>query len=493
LALTGLFIAITAGSVVATLSPTLLYRWQHGTNREAVQRSWVEGDIYGLKITQLLLPITEHRVDRLAKQKARYNSCAPLTNENDHAALGIVGGIGFLWLLGRQLLRGPLHGRPAIDDGLALCNISGVLLATIGGFGSLTGMVLATYIRGYNRICVFIGFFALFSLALLFDRATRRWGTSWRARTGWLCTLGLLLIVGVLDQTCRAMIPQYTQLAQDYRADETFIRQIEAAVPPGSMIFQLPYVDYVEHPPIHQMFSYDMLRPYLHSRDLRWSYGAMKGRGCAYWQKNVAVNPTDQMLRDLGVAGFAGIYIDRAALTDHGDHLERGLRSLLSVQPLVSENGRFAFFDLAEHNRKLRDQYTDDEWEALKQAALHPLWIEWPNGFKGLEQAPGGDSWRWCSDQGEMRVHNPSEGPRQMKVRMTLAGSSSSHMHITGDLVSEHLGIESSGTTWERIVCVPAGDHILRFQCDRPPADRPSQPHNLVFRVINFSCREVNP
>jgi phosphoglycerol transferase len=166
------------------------------------------------------------------------------------------------------------------------------------------------------------------------------------------------------------MIPQYTQLAQDYRADETFIRQIEAAVPPGSMIFQLPYVDYVEHPPIHQMFSYDMLRPYLHSRDLRWSYGAMKGRGCAYWQKNVAGNPTDQMLRDLGVAGFAGIYIDRAALTDHGDHLERGLLSLLSVQPLVSENGRFAFFDLAEHIRKLRDQYTDDEWEALKQAAL---------------------------------------------------------------------------------------------------------------------------
>lgn len=347
LAYAAVLVAVTGISVVLTLAPTFAYRWRHGTNRQAVLRSRIEGELYGLKVTQMLLPISGHRLPWLAHKKAVYNRSAPLVNENDHAALGLVGACGFLWLVGSFLFRRRAPQSATVEDGLGLCNLSAVLLATIGGFGSLGGVVLALWIRAYNRICVFIGFLALFAVALLLDRAMKRWAVGRRARAAGVITAGLLLALGLLDQTTPTMAPKHKELAQEFHADEAFVRRIEAALPPGAMVFQYPYVEYVEHPPLAQMVPYDMLRPYLHSRTLRWSYGAMRGRECAAWQKAVSGLPAAEMVRHVVQAGFGGLYVDRAALADRGARLEAELTGLLKIQPLVSDNARFVVFDLS--------------------------------------------------------------------------------------------------------------------------------------------------
>ena len=42
------------------------------------------------------------------------------------------------------------------------------------------------------------------------------------------------------------------------------------------MVYQVPYMAYPEEPAIVNMVDYDPFVGYLHSHDLRWSYGAMR-------------------------------------------------------------------------------------------------------------------------------------------------------------------------------------------------------------------------
>src|SRR5262249_30669510 len=128
--------------------------------------------------------------------------------------------------------------------------------------------------------------------------------------------------------------------------DRAYIRAIEATLPEGAAVFQLPYMIFPESQPIVNMWDYEHLRGYLHSRHLRWSYPAMKGRPQVEWLQRVSVQPVPEMVRSLATAGFQGIYIDRAAYLDGAAALEAELRAVLKVQPLVSPDRRLCFFPL---------------------------------------------------------------------------------------------------------------------------------------------------
>ena len=142
------------------------------------------------------------------------------------------------------------------------------------------------------------------------------------------------------------------ELEIQYWQDGYFIRQIEGSVPSHSMIYQLPYVPFPETPPAHEMKDYDEMRGYLHSGSLRWSYGAMKGRGTDRWLSAIGAQPVDQMLHSVATAGFAGIYIDRYGYADHAAAIESQLKKLLDEEPLVSETGRLSFFLLRPDQRR---------------------------------------------------------------------------------------------------------------------------------------------
>jgi phosphoglycerol transferase len=95
------FFVVLAGTVVINTTPTLWYISQHGKNPLATRRVSAEAEMYGLKIIQLLLPVSGHRIARLAALREWYDHSAPLVNENQYATLGIIGSAGFLFLLGR--------------------------------------------------------------------------------------------------------------------------------------------------------------------------------------------------------------------------------------------------------------------------------------------------------------------------------------------------------------------------------------------------------
>ena len=95
---------------------------------------------------------------------------------------------------------------------------------------------------------------------------------------------------------------------------------------------------------MNRMVDYDELRGYLHSDDLRWSYGAVKGRSDP--SAALAAEPVPALVRDVAAAGFAGIYVDRFGYADQAAKLESELAAATGATPIISENGRLSFFEL---------------------------------------------------------------------------------------------------------------------------------------------------
>jgi phosphoglycerol transferase len=136
-----------------------------------------------------------------------------------------------------------------------------------------------------------------------------------------------------------------SSIASEYNSDRSFVQAIEKVLPPDAMVFQLPHVPFPEHPPANKMLDYDLFRGYLHSKSLKWSYGAVKGRN-SNWHTIVVSQPLERVLNRLVINGFQGLYIDRYGYSDNGQQIQQELESKLGETPIVSPDERLLFFDL---------------------------------------------------------------------------------------------------------------------------------------------------
>jgi phosphoglycerol transferase len=333
---------VVSGTMVLNHLPTIIYQRTHGAASMG-NRSVGDAEVMGLKITQLLLPIGGHRCEKFAALKARYN-LGPLVNENDTTSLGIVGSIGFLFLIGALFSRREL---PALIERLSWLNIAAFLLATIGGFGVLFALFISTQVRAYNRIFPFIAFFSLIVVAWLLDSLFRRIQTP-QLRLAYYAGLAVILVVGVLDQTTTTFffVPEYEKTKAEYVSEAEFVNRIEASLPQHAMVFQLPYMPFPESPSLYQMKAYEHYKAYLHSKTLRWSYGAPLGEQEDKWQQAVAAEPGAALVNSVRAAGFAGIYINRDGYEDHAAKLESELAATLGTPPIVNREGTLAFYNL---------------------------------------------------------------------------------------------------------------------------------------------------
>ncbi len=356
-----ILVATVTLAILGNLAPTFWYVHKHGANSQAVQRHPGESELYGLKIVQLLLPVDGHRVRILANLKNLYNRTAPIINENNCASLGILGGLGFLASLGHLFCRRIPEGRFQLYDALGSLNIFAVLLATAGGFGVLLCYFTSPWlpplgwIRGYNRMSVYVAFFSLFTLGLILEALYRFCMNKRKGSLFFYASIGVLLLLGILDQTTKGFKPDYNSLTALYDNDRDFVGRLEACLPKNAMVFVLPAVPFPEHAPVQQLQDYELFRGYLHSRTLRWSYGNLKGREGDLWHSAAAAKPIDQLVPFLSRAGFSGIYVDRKGFADHGTELESKLRGILNITPLADARQSVAFFDMTNYNRRLRE------------------------------------------------------------------------------------------------------------------------------------------
>ncbi|MFL5972919.1 MAG: hypothetical protein ACJ750_11085 [Gaiellaceae bacterium] len=335
----GFVVGVILAVSLVQLAPTIVYRVANGTNEEVAKRYWFESENYSLRLTQLLLPVDGHRIDSLASRKAEYTEQIP-QNEGRAATLGIVASFGFLWLLAVVLLAvmGAWPGVIAGYRGIAALSLAAVLVGTTGGLATLLAVVWPQ-IRAWNRLSIFIAFFALLAVGLLLESLRPR-----LPALAFGALLGGLLVVGALDQTSSFFIPPHAGLAADYRADQSWYRSVEGRLAEGASVVQLPHEPFPE-PPLGPRPIYEPAKGYLHSSDLRWSWGAMRGRPDD-WSALYATRPAAELVPAAREAGFEAIVVDKLAYPDGGVSTESDLRHVLGREPERGPEGRYLLWRL---------------------------------------------------------------------------------------------------------------------------------------------------
>jgi hypothetical protein len=481
--------ALIALTVVVNVSPSLVYDARNGSNPGATERPPTQTELYGLKLADLVLPVEGHRVDAFADLTGRYRAATPLGSERGQT-LGLVATFGFVFLLGVAIVR--LAGRPApvepeLTHAASAATLVAFVLGTVGGGALIFAHLVTPQLRAWNRISVFIAFFALVAVALLLDRLGRALGSGWPARSVFAGALLVVLAVGAYDQTTENYAQSETL---SFQYDRDFVREIEARLPAGAAVFQLPNHRFPEAGQVGDMAEYDLLRGYIHSKDLRWSYGAVKGRP-EDWANALVGRPLANVVASAAAVGFDGISIDRFGYADRAALIESELRNLLGTEPVVSADGRHSFFDGRPYKERLQRAHRPDVLEAFAAATLEPLSVL-PGPDLWDEEKDADRSWRWAvAPRVSVLVHNPAGTARTAllrarverlwyqpaSVRMTLPNGRSRAFRV---------GASKAAARIDETVRVPPGDSTIWFQTDGLPVTAAGDSRTLYFRLVGL-------
>jgi hypothetical protein len=489
-------LVIVSGLAICTLAatlPTVIYARENGPNTAVVDRRPSEAEVYGLRVTQLLIPIADHRIPRLAQLRRNYDAegTAVPVNENGGASLGIVGSAGFMLLLVYLIGWQDRNQRTELLSVLSALNVWAVLLATIGGFSTVIAIVVTPKIRGYNRISPYIAFFALATVSFAISALLRKGGVT---RLLTYAAMPAILIGGILDQTSNMNVPDYGTLSRVVAQDRHFIRQIEHELPRGAMVFQLPYVPWPEYPPVYSLPDYELLRGYLHSESLRWSYGAMKGRPGDVWLRHVSSQPVSEMIDSLVIAGFSGIYLDRRGYPDQ--NVEQSIIEAVGQPAVIAADNTRVFFSLSNYTRALRNAYSNGDWSRMRTETLHPVIATWAQGCSSLEGTPDVSSWRWCGANSILALHNSDTAARQVSFNADVSTGLSQTSTLTIEAGETSRSIQLSGQTRTSVslpLTLRPGTTLVRFHSDAQPLITPSDPRKLVLRFADINISDGTP
>jgi phosphoglycerol transferase len=374
----GLFVVVIGATFLLLSYPTLNYYRAYGTNDQAARRLVTESELYSVKVSRLVTPQGGHRSKALSKIGARAQDRSAVPSEGGQA-LGILGTAGFLGALyGLFAGRGsrerpdvrPAWDRSALREQASAITLLSLLFGSVGGIAVLLALLGFSQIRVWDRIMLFIAFFAMVIVCGWGERFAT-WVTGRRANPKPLLAavaVGVLLF-GLWDgiPPVRAAYPKIEARTAN---DREFVQRIEKVMPDGAAIMQLPVLPFPEEQPPGKMLDYDPLRAYLaDDGSLRWSYGSIKGRPAADWQVRLRdhVGPINGLPALLGL-GFQGIWLDTYGYTKGHDRDISDLASLLG-EPMRSKDGRFLFWDLRPYRKTL--PMTDRQLRAEARRVLH--------------------------------------------------------------------------------------------------------------------------
>lgn len=478
-------ITLLAACSATMLLPTTLYWHRHGYNPDLDYKPPAETDTYGLKLRHLLLPIAEHPLPPLRALAWKVEAIDfPGDNENQLSKLASVGSVGLLALL--ALVVGRTAGAWREVDGrlqgAAALLFASLLLANVGGLASLFSVFVSSDVRCWGRIVVFLSFFCLLAAGTLLSRLSERLPARWRTRPFAAGALALLLVGGLFDQIPVARLAALRQdTAAAFDEEGGLVRTVEDELPAGAMVFQLPQmtvpIDRVSYPP---MLYYDPGRMFVHSRTLRWSWGAMIERHHD-WGRAVDALPLPEKVRTLALAGFSGIWIDRWGYD--GVHrprfadLERDLSALLGASARTSSRDRYSFFSLVSYRRSLEATLGPERAAQLRRELLADMPISrWREGCG--EERPGADGWwRTCGRTATLELRNWRPGAIRVTFRARLRGVTSPlALSLAGPGFEDHVELAPDARPYARVFDVDGTDN-------RPPRLTAPRSEIVTLRV----------
>lgn len=482
---------VTVLVLLANMLPDLIYGWVNGANSGGLERSASESEIYALKLTQLLMPWPGHRIPFLHDVRAAYDSQYPLVSERP--ALGALGALGltigflvvaYLTFAWRRLDQRTAAARDTLERVGWLSGLMFVafLFATVGGLSTVISFVTDA-LRGWNRMSIVILILALGVVGVTIDAGLR--GIRRRLRGGIPVQAALsavvaavVIVVGYVDQTPVDLTSPRAAAAKAFDADAARIHEISEQIPSGSMVLQLPYIAFPESSSVTGTLGSEELVPYLHSDDLRWSGGGIKGRPRSDYPLALQQYPGEDVARLATVVGFDGILIDRSAMPDGSELLEAAIASAVGEQPLVSADERYAFFALTGQG-SVAPPLAAEERERLSTLITDPVSIYPGEGFTSALGADGYPEYTTVAEEASLTLVNPTDGEIMVSIRLS-AGSdtaAASGMNVLGREVELLSSPESEGasvapeTPTEPVspetvvaVAVPPGTHEITVE-----------------------------
>ena len=329
---------LQAGGIVASSAAgfflinfdTLFYHFTHGPNPGALLRQYIWLELSALKFTDMLVPPPDHPLFGALGQ-AYYKMVAFPCEVPPSCYLGILGIAALLWvgIIAVRRLVLETHRHLPLEAWQVLWILA---YSVVGGLNCLAGICGITLFRSSTRYCIFI-------LPILLLFAIKRLSQKRMDAEVGIATAVLCMLVALWDQTPPALTDaKLAEDAQLVNSDREFAQRLEARLPKGAMIFQLPIMQFPESP-APGMPSYDHFRPYLHSKELRFSFGAIKGRPAFQWQQDLSGRSFTDVIRAVETYGFAAIYVNRNGFQDKGEGLLKAFRDLGYSEVLQSRVG----------------------------------------------------------------------------------------------------------------------------------------------------------
>ena len=238
---------------------------------------------------------------------------------------------------------------PRVLSRLSQLNLFALLFSTVGGFGVVFAYVITPQIRALNRISMFIAAMSFIAISIVLNRYINKTGN--KKQAAFLAVSFFILCFCVFDLVGSKMnFETVNKSKTEYLSDKNFIQKIESKFDTSKekiLIAQYPYLSLPENPGIHTMGNYEQFQGYLHSDNLYWSFGTIKGREADSWWKDLTKQSIEEQIQILEEAGFSGIMINRNGYKDNGKNLESKITSFLEMQPITSENKVLSFFEIA--------------------------------------------------------------------------------------------------------------------------------------------------
>jgi phosphoglycerol transferase len=448
----GLWSALLVG--VSTLAVALLTAIPQavqilsvGGNSEVAQRPRTDSDLFALRLTDLLAPISDHRVAALRQLSADFRNT--ITRGEDSSSLGWFLVAGLVLLLVIAVSRRSPWSPPGRPEGWSVRLATGAvvlaglsfLIGTVGGLGGVIASLGYTQIRSWNRISIEIAFCAALGLGMalswLWD--LRRSPVPWRRLLPIVVT-PLLVLVAVLDQT-GTTYPRQAETAAAHGSDLTFFGSMADRLGAGAAVFQLPYVAFPESGGLD--LDYAGFRGYLNDgRRLNYSYGGMRGRESDWQRTWVTMDPEVQVV-GLAAARFDAVLVDRVGYTAQNS-VEPRLTALLGPARAKSPDGRFAWYDLRPVRQRLLASKGADWVAAVGARVVRPIGVQirsatYRNNGSGLVD------WGALAQATSMQLRRYDENSDAVKVEFQVKVVAGSHVTVSDNADSWHTTVTSTG------------------------------------------------
>jgi phosphoglycerol transferase len=326
------FIFVTLGAFFCLLIPNLVLSFSHGSNDLAFFRAYRWVEMFALKPLDLFMPPPWHPVEGLARIGDQYRAGVLVPSELPPSNyLGIIG-ISALGLLIYDTIK-KLSSRPPQQPPVEILGVFYIVaFSIIGGLNGILGVMGFYMLRSSNRFSIFI-------LAIVLLYAVKRLSElSFFKRNGlWIAPV--LALIGLYDQLpAKAFLNDSAAIQKEVRADAVFVQKLEASLPAGAMVFQVPFCPFPEAN-YANIPDYEHLRPFLYSKNLRYSFGHVKGRGYEAWQTALLQKPLNDIIWELDKKGFQAIIVYRPAFGENAEKIVQELQNVTKGQRIDHDLG----------------------------------------------------------------------------------------------------------------------------------------------------------